>query len=216
MAQPDAPRKASLIDQLTPDRSEIKKTQFVEWFDGDALEIIWTQEDIFGSGTVSMADGANNGLNILTGATTDDRTGITFNGFRHYSNTGSVCHVVCQRTDPTSNLTGGGLNVASPDLGTSAFNGIAAFDSTGVTNKALRTGDGTITTVESSIASDQLFTNYRIDMTSTTGKLSINGILEVQTANDLPTAQMEPFFQSFTAGGGAKNNRIRYLEAYNT
>ena len=66
MAQPDAPRKASLIDQLTPDRSEIKKTQFVEWFDGDALEIIWTQEDIFGSGTVSMADGANNGLNILT------------------------------------------------------------------------------------------------------------------------------------------------------
>ncbi len=87
-----------LLNPLTQER----KTRFWDWFDGDALNAMWTEAPVGGGGTVSMDDAVDGGVKIVTNAGNNDGIAITHNQIRHFSDTPTM--IAIWKTTSTSSL----------------------------------------------------------------------------------------------------------------
>jgi hypothetical protein len=214
----EAVRKESIIEYLTS-LSKPLPQHFVDKFDGDILDSNrWTFINIFGAaGSSSMLDGINNGFQITSGAAINARSGIKFGDIRQYDNDGSRIIQYSKAISGTANIMNGGLSATSQvDAGSSNMNGIAYRRITTTGFYDFFTSNGaTATAISTSVAIDLLQHRFQLDITSTAGYISIDGILEGTITLTLPTSGMQPFFASFTAAANAAVASIQYCEAFN-
>ncbi len=81
----------------------------------------------------------------------------------------------------------------------------------------LRNNSGaTDTTVNTTVVPDEVFRTHRLSIDSVASKVWLDRDFEAVNTSDLPTGKCEPFFRVRTRATGAKEGRIRYMEAYNT
>ena len=202
-----------MFDALTT----VRKSHFWEWFDGDDRDTTrWTFNDIAGTGSGAMADAADEGYQITSGTNAFDRSSISFNDKRHFSETGSVVLGTARRVDANT-LCHFGLG-DSNDISTGTTNDSAEInDRPAVTYKRLHTADGaTGSETDSTVLVGTTYSSYKIECTSSNILATINGVLEVTKTTNRPANRLQPVFLCRSATSGAKNIRIRYIEAYNT
>jgi len=207
---------ASLYESFQ-DLTVLQKQHFIEWFSGDALDTIWTQTNITGTGTFAMVDAIDEGFSIRTDSIADAMSEINFNNKRHYKHDASIIIMVAKNNRLVSgdNRLGlaGDIGINSP-LNTA----YVVTHSTGTQNFQLSTKDATTASLQdSSVAPDALFHVFKIECGSVDIKLTIEGVLEVTKTTNRPTAKMQPaLFVSTGGAGGVNEGRLRYLEAFNT
>ncbi|MDH3834392.1 MAG: hypothetical protein OES34_09575 [Nitrosopumilus sp.] len=205
----------SLTDALDPAPGIIPKTHFVEWFSGDALDSIWTQRDVAGTGTFAMDDSENGGFSITTGSTSGNNSFIDFDDTNHYAHDGSILISVIKNTTDTS---------AGQQVGLTEQAG-ANYDDTRATvgnnsnasfiifNTAL---NSTSASVDSTIAPDGAFHKIQQRLSSTSLNGWIDDVLEVLITSNLPDVAMQPYWRGNTGSAAAKKSNVSYLEAFNT
>ncbi len=204
----------SLIEVQQPFGEQIP-THFQEWFSGDALDSIWTFEDIVGSGSVGMNDIINGGVRITCGTTSSDSSVIDFNDIDHYSATGSKFICVCKLVESTSRFTYSGFY---DDPSVSIANQRLTFGNDSVNSEiALRTGDVSATGETAGITTvDENLHAYQVEINSILSKMyTENGFEAVRTAT-LPTVDLQPVLRVGTRTGAARNIDVLYFEAWNT
>jgi hypothetical protein len=98
--------EADDYDSMYESRSDlttVQKQHFVEWFSGSALDSIWTERDLVGTGTFAMDDSVDGGYKISAGSGGTDQQQIDFNGIRHYEEQGCVMIAVSKHSSTSSN-----------------------------------------------------------------------------------------------------------------
>jgi len=193
-----------------------RKTHFIEWFSGQDIDTIWTKADVAGTNTFQMVDEINEGFEIITGSTAENRASIWFNGIKHYKEQGSKSIFTIRRVTSTEiGLVVGLSSIA--DVGGSGNDRAVTFNQqTGFFQFNTHTGS-TSTLVNSSIALDEVFHHFELEVTPSTGTMTMEGVLEATSTTTLPNDPVAPsFFVRNYTGGSTRTGRIRYFEAYNT
>lgn len=201
-----------ILDPLT----RIRKQRFWDWFDGNALRNWWIFSQSNGTGVGSMVDVIDEGFQIeVTSTGSNHRSTIDYNDKRHYSETASVVIGIIRRVTANTLAHVGSHNIDSSSV---SVNQVIYANDDGGPFKAITSSDGgTTSTVDSDVATDTNFTNYKTTRQSADLLLHIAGILKVTKTTNRPTLKQQPAFQSFsTTAASGKQSRIRYLEAYNT
>ena len=194
----------------------INKQHMVEWFSGSVLNSRWTQSDVVGCGTFAMVDTVCEGFSIKNGACTGDQSALTFNDKRQYAHDGSVLIAIVKRiTDATANHNvglAGGICKQVPN------NSMTYRDATSICFKSLqvRNTSGTQATTASDVAVDTAWTGIKLEADCTNNILSLAGVVKVTSSTNISSAKMQPFSTIVSTGSGAKETRIKYMEAYNT
>jgi len=208
----EAPEFASLYEAFNP-LTTIAKTHFIEWFSGDDLDTIWTKVDGAGTGVFSMQDTIDEGFEIQTGALINNHSYINFNSIRHYAHDASILISISRITNLTSSVEQSGFQ----DTNSFGHFAIMQNDSAATPNFELNTKDGTTGSVQQgSVARDTSFHVKKLENTSTSNIMTIDGILDVTKTNNRPGVRLQPIVRAFTRTTAAKEVRVRYLEAYNT
>ena len=201
---------ANVYEMLTPP-AIVKKTWFVDYFDGDDKKAWWTFTDIVGTGSSAMLDSVDGGFQITTGATDDNESSINFNQIRHYFNTAAIIEVTAAAIAATRFRAG-----FSEDTDMTNSFALVDMDSDNV-NYETSTDDGTTETGTSTgIAVDTTTRKHKLILSSADVKHFIDGILKVTKTTNLPDAAQQPFFAVKARSTGAKTGTIRYMEAFNT
>ena len=206
----------SSVYEMTNPLTTVRKQHFWDWFSGDDLHNRWTKRDNSGTGVFNMVDAVDEGFSITTGAAaTNNRSRIDHNNKRWVAHNGSELIAVVRRVTTTNMICQVGLH---GDANTSPTEIAVYRDQTSNTNKVLFNGDATSTTsTDSSIVVDENYTNVKIQLTSSSAKMTLAGVLEATSTTNLPDSKMQPAFESRNiTSAGAKECRIRYFEAYNT
>ena len=200
----------NVYEMITPPHV-IKKSWFVDYFDGLQAKLYWNFTNIIGSGSSIIETGIDAGLRIQTGATDDNESGINFSDIRHYSQTGCVAHIVSDRDTGTRSRGGFSENV---DM-TNSF----AFveNDPDDTFYQIVSDDGTTeTTTDTSIVDDILVHRHKLELTSANIQLTMDGILESTKTTNRPDQPQQPFYAVKARAAGSHVGHIRYYEAYNT
>ena len=192
------------------------KQHFIEWFSGKQIPSYWTKTDIQGTNQFLMQDDSSQGgggFSIITGTTSSDQAEIDFNNKRQYSQTGSVFIMVARRnSNPalfragfTGNITDSNTNrtVIENDSSQSKFR-LGCYDAS--------TGGETATSQDV----DGIWRNHKLEFTSTSLTLKMNGTLEATRTTNLPSIAQQPYFFGQTLSGASSELSIRYMECYNT
>ena len=192
----------------------VANQRVVENFSGSALDTDRWNVTTTGNGTATMED---DGLKITSDSGATGGTMINFNNIRQYSQTGSVCIFVGKRTSASDAQMVGGFT------SNTALNAdvIEMKDYTGNTYKQLSYAKNGVwgTNVNTTVAIDTAWHSHKIELTSSSGTLSIDGLTEATNSTSyLPDSIVQPFFYSGETAGvaSAKSAHIRYMEAYNT
>ena len=197
----------------------IKKTWFQEWFYGASLKSYWDLIDVTGVGTFGMAFGVDEGFQVSTGAVASDKSAIIAGATeRHFDPVASVNISIAKRESAIGRLIIGFGNRTDGDLNNTPDEGLAFQDFDTITFKRLSSVNGVNqTTTDTSIAVDTNFTRYRQELTATTAKGFINGILEATITTDLPSGASKLYcgLLAATLAASATEVRIRYMEAFN-
>ena len=184
------------------------KQHFIEWFSGKSLPSYWTGA---GTGSTSMSDSVDGGLQVTTGTGAYNEYAIDFNTIRQYAHDGSVLIAVAKLSSTASAI----YDVAL--WGTTGGFARVFYDSTTDTYFELSTYDGTTSTsTASSIAIDTAWHVHKIETGASDIKLTIDGVLQVTKTTNRPTTKMEPFVRATTRTTAAKTISVRYMECYNT
>jgi len=203
---------------LTP-LTTVKKQWFVDWFSGDDLKAYWTKRDLgTGSGTFAMSDVVDDGFSVTSPVNSGNSSHIDFNNIRHYDFDGSVIIIVLRRDDPgNDNAHGGLIGDATKQINDATHSKSQVEIQDTASFIFLKTSDGTTqSNIDTSIAPDIVFHSAKIENLVANVKLTLDGILEVTETDNRPIAKMQPVFGSFNTSTAAGDNRIRYLEAFNT
>jgi len=201
----------SLTDALDPAPAIVPKTHFVEWFSGDALDSIWTFDDITGTNSGAMVDGVDSGYAITTATTSFANAQIDFNNINHYDESASVCIGVVKNDSTTSNELSCGL--ASTE--TNQLDYAYYRNASGTTNLHIHTADSSsAASVESSIARDTNWHKTQVTLQASSAILHIDDVLEAIATSNLPTIPQQPIFGQRSRTTAAKIGYIRYLEVY--
>lgn len=202
----------SVLDIVSAERGEVKRSWFVEWFYGNTLKAYWTEVNI-GGGSSAMADEINDGFFMTTNINFNDRRGIEFNQIRHYDNTGLTVIWIGKVDSVTDTLLRLGVTNVTQFGGNSMFGGI---DDNSSVNFILRTADDIagITTVASSILADTDFHKHQCELFPTFAQYTLDGLLEATSTTTLPTAQLQPSANILTKAG-AKTANVRFLSVFN-
>ena len=200
--------------------SVLKKSWFIEWFNGAQLKSYWDQNNITGVGAFAMADGVDEGFSISTDVNIADTSSIIDgNTERHFSPVGSVNIAIARRVSAVGRLFLGLGNRTDGDLGNTPDESIRFDDINTLTFKRFATINGvSSTTVNTSVAVDLLFHRIRQEATPTTTKGFIDGILEGTITTNLPDSGTKLYcgIVSSTLATSSSEVRIRYFEAFNT
>ena len=199
--------------------SVLKKSWFIEWFNGAQLKSYWDQNNINGVGAFAMADGVDEGFSKSTDVNISDKSSIIAgNAERHFSPVGSVNIAIAKRESAVGRLIVGFGTRTDGDLNNTPDDGTAFQDFDTNTFKRLSSvNDVDQTTTDTSVAVDLLFHRYRQELTSTTVKGIIDGILGATITTDLPSGSTKMYcgILSATLSASATETRIRYMEAFN-
>ena len=170
-----------------------------------------------GNGTTAMSDSIDGGLLLTSASNASGAYMINFNNKRQYEEEGSVCIFVGKRTTTTNaQMLGGFISDTALTADT-----IAVKDYTGNTYKQLvyQKNGSWGTAVNTTVAIDTNWHTHKIELTSSSGTLSIDGLTAVTNSSDhLPDSALQPFFYSGETSGASASivSQIRYMEAYNT
>lgn len=205
---------ASVYEILTP-LSTIRKTKFWDWFDGDALRSWWSETGFGAGGTVSMADGIDEGLKLVSNTANQDGVQIDHTGsVRHYSHTASVEIAIFRFLLTTTFASALGFR-DTPTGGTDfVFAGADTFFD--ASNFILRSSDASSnSTLSTTLALDTTFHIHKLEMGSANIKQTIDGVLENTKTTNRPTVKLHPAFYSQTRTTAARESHIRYIEVFN-
>lgn len=203
----------SIIEAQQPLGSPINQ-HFWEWFSGDALDSIWTQNNELGTPIFQMADAIDEGFEIVTD--TVETGSMDFNNIRHYSNTSAV-FIMAVRKTAGSATDRFHIGLSKDQLNLNTNDRFQWGDSAGSTFKSLLTEDTTtFTIVDSTITTDTVWHYYRGELFTSYSKGYIDSNLEAITTANLPTNTMQPLFRAVqTTGGTNHSTRIKYMEVFN-
>lgn len=195
----------SLLEKLNGTLGTVAKSRCVDNFSGDSLDEMWTAG---GTGSGAMNDAVNGGYRITTGASTNDFYHISFNNSsRHYSNTGSVFVLTCNRNTTLARYFAGLAN------NTSFTSNFFLVDNDN-TNSFYRLKVGA-SNVDTSIAVDTTVRTSMGILKSASASLSIDGSLEAISTSNLPSNQLQPSYVVQTKTTAAATGDITFMEAYN-
>jgi len=193
-----------------------KKQHFWDFFYGNALKSVWTETNTGGTGTFAMINGLNEGFSITTGATSGNDSEIDFNNTRQYSHVGSI---VVATVRMLSLVSGGtfyrvGLTGQIIANNTNMLNILQQSTDGGI---ALETGGASGGgRTQGTVTPHTNWQSVEVEITSAAATMKLSGVLDVTKTTDLPTIAMQPYFHVSTFSSGAKESRIRSIEAYNT
>ena len=206
----------SFYEKFNP-LTTVAKQRFVETFSGDALDTDRWDVTTTGNGAATMSNEVDGGLKITSDSGATGGIMINFNNIRQYSQTGSVCIFVGKRTSASDAQMVGGFT------SNTALNAdvIEMKDYTGNTYKQLSYAKNGVwgTNVDTTVAIDTAWHSHKIELTPSSGTLSIDGLTEVTNSTSyLPDSTVQSFFYSGETAGAAsaKSAQIKYMEAYNT
>ena len=202
----------SMYESFNP-LTTVNKQHFVEWFSGSALDSIWTQTDVAGTGTFAMDDTVDGGFKITTGASGSNESNINFNNKRQYEETACVCIAVWKTFATSLQETHVGL---SANITSYPVNSAALYVDNGG-NFNIRTADGSTSSQTSTgTAVDTNFHSYKIECKSADIEMSVDGVKTNDKTTNRPTIPMQPFSAVRHISGGAQSTSTRYMECYNT
>lgn len=204
----------NVLEMVSPPHV-VKKSWFVDYFDGDALRAWWNLNDVVGTGSVAMVDAIDGGLRLTSGTTTADNTQLTFNNIRHYLETSCSCISTWKRNSASGVCNVGLKNPITQMYGLHLFMGDDRNDQT---FKRLITNSITsLTTVNTDVLVDTAFHKWVLEIiSSTNGTLKLDGILKATVSIDLPTLRLQPTISAFALDSIACQTDIRYFEVFNT
>ena len=203
----------SVYEILTP-LTKVKLAWFVDWFSGKDLKAYWTLEDVIGAGTKGIVDAIGEGGFVQAAAAAGNKSQLNFNGIKPYDHQNSVFIMILKRLNAGNNTLYAGLGDGDIDLVGSDH---AVIQDHGPnTFKTVFTSDGTTrTSTATTVNTDELFTIYRGQLSSSDFKMSIAGILEVTKTTNLPNQKLEPNIMARSSTVQAET-RLRYVEVFNT
>jgi len=192
----------------------LKKSWFVDYFDGDDIKAYWTFTDHLGTGSSAMVDAIDGGFAITTDTGTNNRSSINFNNIRHHD-MGSCWIEIVSKFDNSANATYTGLG-ENGDFGNSGGTaGISIQSWTAQTNFRIATSDSTtFSSTSTGVALDANFHRTKLRNDATNGQLWLDGILKVTKTTNLPNEKGQPFFKVQTTNSTAAVGTIRYFEVY--
>jgi len=200
----------SLYDYInTP--NIIAKQHFIDNFDGDVLNERWFETEINGTNPKSMSDAIDEGFQIVTGASTNNRGTISFNDINPFDMDNSR-HIVVARVNQTTNVVMKCFLAGDRDSESISVAGWVVVN----TINRLVTNDGTSgTNTNLATTADSNFHKAETDLDGTTANLWFDGILEGTATATYPTTKLEPVFFMQTLTTATKTGQVRYFEAYN-
>ena len=221
--------KDSLYEQLNP-LTTVAGQHFVEDFSGNTLDTFRWGVATDTGGSVSMGDEINGGVALTTTTAAYSRSGIgwcpdhtgtdQYMTPLHYSQTGSVIHVISRVAGSTSYANasgfgfmekfsdGSGRNTACMMLGAVAYFRLRTCNSS-----------GTQTSPDTDVSTADRFTNHlwTTECRATSVDLSCNGVFKVTSTTNLPSSGLAPCCGVQNSNAGAvTTNYVTYIEAYNT
>ena len=206
----DYPSFYELFNPLTT----IAKLHDYDWFDGNDFNAKWTKTQVNPTATFAMNDDIDAGARITADGGANNEGQINFNNKRQYDNDSSEIIWVGKDVQNTSYSAYFGLwaSITGNDGGT-FVNSAFVYNTSGNTNIALMTGDGSSSSsTESDVALNTNWNVYKIVCGASDIKLYINGVLKVTKTTNRPVAGMQPIAGVF---GNGKSIDIRYVEAKN-
>ncbi len=212
-------RTDSLYEQLFP-QTTVMKQRFVENFLGKlgGVNERWNLLEETGTPFMDLSTQINRGIFMILN-TPDFRGVINFNNIRQFNEDGSVIIVNGSRITVADELQWifGLINTnGAIEAGGSGF--AAGANDSDNTFKRLTSSDGTgITGVDTSIAiDDDVQTTWKLELQASNLLLSLDGVLEAEKTDELPTDKLQPAMQGRSRGFGTKTCYFGYCEAYNT
>jgi len=206
----------SIYDQLNA-YGTVAKQRFVETFSGDALDTDrWDFSPLF-SGTQAMSDEVDGGLLMSTTATNTSESYIDTNNIKQFSPTGAVMIAVIKHGSTT-----GGESYTGLQSGYKQGNGQGAWSYVNDSWKGsvfnFQTDDGNNNTwIETGcVASDTNWHTHKIELTSSSGSLQIDGNTTVTSTTNLPAVALQPSVGINNSSAVNRTLNIRYMECYNT
>jgi len=207
--------KDTLLQHLVLDRSESPKQHFIEYFDGEIINTIWTKENITGTGTFTMVGTIDSGFKVQCASGSGNHSALTFNLKRQYEEDGCIMINISRLTQNAAVLAGTGFIDDAPLDEDFAYNGVdTGIDSSNFILATRRTG--TFSGTSLGVALDTSFHLFELEMFSTGAKTHMDGVLAATRTTDHSTSPQQPglFSKSFSAGTRTIN--CRYMEIYNT
>jgi len=192
---------------------EIGDIRVVDRFDGDDLAERWTKVIHQGFGSSwAMSDVIDGGFEAITD-TNQARIELNFGGKHQYNFLGAKA-IGIMKLDTAQSTVAIGLDSLN-------FTGVQTLNAEGSnidTFFRLLTRFAVPTVTNTSIATDSVFHRFEPELTATTARLLLDGILEATHTTNLPQVKLQPFLGAANAfgGGGSVTVAYRYYEAYNT
>lgn len=206
---------ASLYEALFP-LTSIMLTRFVEFFIGKDIDTnVWLKGAGVGTPVYQMSDVEDEGYEVTTSTASGDRSDLSHNVIRVFSNTASefianaklvtatsISHLF-GFIDNTFALFANGVYVDCRDAASANFQ-ITTY------------GSATGTSTDSTVVMDTSWHLHQIIQGSANAKYYIDGVLRVTKTTNLPAGKMQPFIKSGTTTTAIRTLRIKYFEAFNT
>jgi hypothetical protein len=208
--------KDSLYEH-TNNLTTVSGQRVVEWFSGKELDTFRWDTTLVNNGTVAMSDTSNGGLILSTGTSSGTSSAqIDFGDIRQFGN-GSCIIWTAIHSHSANGESYSGLTTGSTQG--SGSQGIYSY-----VNTAWKTSNFDLYTVG---ASGNTWTNgtiagltsnhaHKLELTNTTGKSFVDGVLNCESTTNLPTAKMQPAFGLSSSDTTNKTINITYCEAWNT
>ena len=189
------------------------KQHFIEWFSGKQLSSIWNKRTITGSGSFSMHDTVDAGLNVTFSS---GRGCIDFGDKRPFSKTGSKFIAVASMNSTSSQYWLLGMKYGETSYSPDGY--YFNYMDSGSTFTFQSYGGGSTSTATSTSVSTSPAGTFHVwdgEVTSSNMLGKVDGTLEATRTANMPQNNMHPFF--FTQYSSvAGNGNIRYMECYNT
>jgi hypothetical protein len=201
---------SSLYERLSA-LTQVSGQRVVETFAGAAIQSDrWTKTDIVSTGnTFAMGDGIDSGATFVSNSTSVGS--FNFNNKRHYDPTDSVIIFVVRQEAINYDTNFGFSNTTTVGA---AVNSIHVNQNQSLSFMQLRSGDGTTTSSDSTVAPDLSAHSFKIEGGSANIKLTIDGVLEVTKTTNRPTIKQQPILVH-SSNNSAAIVHITYIEAYN-
>ena len=199
----------------TSELTGVANQRVVENFSGSVLDTDrWTSQ-VVTTGTVTMSDSLNGGINLATGTTSGGRAKIHFDNIRQFSPTGSAMIVVAQRDIDANNYSE--MFLANDYSSSVNAEWADIYHRPDSTNIRLQTRDGSgYNNTDTGVARHINSMAYKLELKSASCELSLDGVVKAISTSALPTARLQPVFRTETDTTSSRSLNITYCEAYNT
>ena len=211
--------------EITKPLTKVKGQHMTEHFAGQNFTPRW-YGDAHGGGSISMADGIDGGINLVTNTGNNSRLAFTFGtnnstGVYPFSPLGSciIWIVKCNGNGSTGNgqmMGFWGDTPASTSEGNSATCKNDAAEGSYINLFTKGSGQGNTNTDIPYDILNNWFT-VKIELRESDARLYLNGMLKAMRTGNLPLTKVMPYIQAITRSGGTSGTTgIRYCEAWNT